>query len=207
MGLRNPWLFSFDPETGDLYIPDVGPRAWEELNVEPAGGPGGVNYGWDWQEGSHCYPDDVVACPRRQIGALPVAEYAHGDDACAIVGIGVFRGAVSPSLDGAYFHADDCSGTIWALNRAADGSWRHEPVLGAALRINGGGQDAAGELYVAASGGQTGRYVDPFANPAGSLWRLVAAGDAPAGVARAPTDDDPATPTASPPPAGDASTQ
>ena len=197
LGLRNPWLFAFDSKTGDLYIPDVGHRTWEEINAEPAGSLGGVNYGWDWQEGSHCYPDDVPACPRQQIGALPVAEYAHGNDFCAIVGIGVYRGAMSPSLDGAYFHADYCSGTIWALRRTADHAWRRLPVLDTALRINGGGQDAAGELYVAASGGQTGPYVDPYGHPLGSLWRLVAAEDVWAGARTAPADGDPATPTVS----------
>jgi hypothetical protein len=166
---------------------------------------GGVNYGWDWQEGSDCYPDDVPTCPRQQIGALPIAEYAHGNDYCAIVGIGVYRGAMSPSLDGAYFHADYCSGTIWGLRRTADHAWRHLPVLDTALRINGGGQDAAGELYVAASGGQTGRYVDPYTHPLGSLWRLVAAEDASAGARTAPADGDRATPTVSLPATSDGS--
>jgi glucose/arabinose dehydrogenase len=179
LGLRNPWQFSFDPETGDLYIPDVGHRVWEEVNVESAGGVGGVNYGWDWQEGSHCYPDDIDECPRQQIGALPVAEYAHEDRHCAIIGIGVYRGAISPSLSGVYFHADYCSGTIWGLRRADDGAWWHEPILETTLRVNGSGRDAAGEMYLAAGGDQTGPYVDPYANPTGALWRLVAADNVP----------------------------
>jgi glucose/arabinose dehydrogenase len=194
LGLRNPWLFSFDPETGDLYIPDVGHRAWEEVNFEPAGGIGGANYGWDWQEGSHCYPDEVTHCPRQQIGELPVAEYAHGDEHCAIVGIGVYRGVFSPSLDGTYFHADYCSGTIRGLQRDGNDAWRHEPLLDSALRVNGGGQDAAGELYLAASGDQTGPFVDPHANPTGTLWRIVAAADVPEGARLAPSG----TPVANP---------
>ena len=198
LGLRNPWQFTFDPQTGDLYIPDVGHRTWEEVNLEPNGSLGGANYGWDWQEGSHCYPDDVSTCPRQQLGALPIAEYAHGQDHCAIVGIGVYRGAISPSLDGIYFHADHCSGTIWELEPSAEDAWRHEPLLETSLRVNGGGQDAAGELYVAASGGQTGPYVDPYVNPTGSLWRLIAAPDAPSEAVRAPVDEETATPLASP---------
>ncbi|MGH2618049.1 MAG: PQQ-dependent sugar dehydrogenase, partial [Thermomicrobiales bacterium] len=113
LGFRNPWQFSFDPDSGDLYIPDVGQKTWEEINVEPAGSIGGLNYGWDWLEGSHCYPEEIARCPRQQIGTLPVAEYAHGEDNCAIVGIGVYRGDASPSLDGIYFNTDFCSGTIW----------------------------------------------------------------------------------------------
>jgi glucose/arabinose dehydrogenase len=197
LGLRNPWQFSFDPETGDLYIPDVGHRVWEEVNVEHAGGVGGVNYGWDWQEGAHCYPDTITHCPRQQIGALPVSEYAHGDDHCAIVSIGVYRGTISPSLAGIYFHADLCSGTIWGMERRDD-AWWHEPLHATALRVNGSGQDAAGELYLAASGDQSGPYVDPYANPTGTLWRIVSAADvadgavlAPAGTPTAPATSQP----------------
>jgi glucose/arabinose dehydrogenase len=102
-GLRNPWQFSFDSVTGDLYIADVGQIAWEEINFVPAAdvAAGGQNFGWDHMEASHCYPpDEGEAC--GTFGVLPVAEFAHGEAGCSITGIGVYRGSVSPSLDGIY---------------------------------------------------------------------------------------------------------
>jgi glucose/arabinose dehydrogenase len=116
-GLRNPWQFSWDRATGDLYLTDVGQITWEEINFIPAGSPGGLNFGWDWLEGSHCYPAQVTDCPRSQVGELPVAEYKHGPDGCSITGIGVYRGTASPSLDGIYFNSDWCSGKFWGLKR------------------------------------------------------------------------------------------
>ncbi len=87
-GLRNPWQFDFDAQTGDLYIADVGQNAWEEIDFQAADAGGGQNYGWDWLEASHCYPETVTDCPRGQVGVLPVAEYDHTTGDCSITGLG-----------------------------------------------------------------------------------------------------------------------
>ena len=194
-GFRNPWQFSFDPETGDVYIGDVGQSAWEEIDFQPAAAPAGQNYGWDWLEGSHCYPSDVEACPRQQVGVLPVAEYEHGDDGCAVVGLGVYRGEAFPSLDGIFFSGDFCTGKIRGLQRDGAGRWIFEELLDTALIITGAGQDPAGNIYVTTRGSdrrQTGA-VDADAGLSATdnnaLWRLVAADQVPSGAETAPLGD------------------
>ncbi|MBK7641930.1 MAG: PQQ-dependent sugar dehydrogenase [Planctomycetes bacterium] len=113
IGLRNPWRFSFDGQTGELYLGDVGQNAWEELDVEPAG-LGGVDYGWRCMEGAHC--TGLTGCTCGAAGlALPAHEYAHTGGNCAIIGGEVYRGAGIPALQGAYIFADYCSGRIWTL--------------------------------------------------------------------------------------------
>jgi hypothetical protein len=198
-GLRNPWQFSFDRKTGDLYIADVGQITWEEIDFVPAGTPGGLNFGWDWLEASHCYPASVTSCPRSQVGELPVAEYQHGADGCDITGIGVYRGQESPSLDGIYFNSDWCSGKIWGLARDAAGQWQYQELLHTDLHVTGAGEDAAtGEIYVTACVCEFSRQYDPFKNPQGTVWRLVAADKVPAGAETAPlAPPEPATPSAS----------
>jgi glucose/arabinose dehydrogenase len=112
LGLRNPWRFSFDGANGDLYLGDVGQNAWEELDIEPAGGLGGVNYGWRCMEGSHC--TGLTGCICQGAGlTLPVYEYAHSSGNCAIIGGVVYRGNDIPLLAGSYIFADYCSGHIW----------------------------------------------------------------------------------------------
>ena len=113
-GLRNPWRFSFDPATGDLWIGDVGQGDWEEIDVAPddvlAAG-AGVNFGWSAWEGTHRYNDD-----QTPEGAMPpVYEYPHGDDGCSVTGGVVYRGAAIPSMEGWYLFADWCSGKLWAM--------------------------------------------------------------------------------------------
>lgn len=114
IGLRNPWRFSFDSGTGDLYLGDVGQNAWEELDVEPAGSLGGLDYGWRCMEGTHC--TGLTGCTCGAAGlALPVHEYAHTAGNCAIIGGDVYRGNGILALDGAYMFGDYCSGKIWTL--------------------------------------------------------------------------------------------
>jgi glucose/arabinose dehydrogenase len=113
IGLRNPWRFSFDALTGELYVADVGQNAWEELDVEPAGS-GGRNYGWRCMEGSHCTGLGGCSCSSPAL-TLPVHEYAHSSGNCAIIGGDVYRGNGMPLLAGAYMFADYCSGRIWTL--------------------------------------------------------------------------------------------
>jgi len=106
-GLRNPWRFSFDRKTGDLYIADVGQNLWEEIDFQPAGGPGGDHYGWNTMEGSHCYdpPENCDASGK----VLPVWEYPH-PEGCSVTGGYVYRGQLYPQLQGVYFYADFCRG-------------------------------------------------------------------------------------------------
>ncbi len=195
-GLRNPWEFSWDTETGDLYIADVGQFTWQEINVQPANSGGGQNYGWDWLEASHCYPASVEQCPRTQVGELPVAEYRQGADGCSIIGIGVYRGDELPSLDGIYFNSDFCSGKVWGLQRGEDGAWIYQQLLDTELLVTGSGSDEAGNLYLTACACDYGRYYDPQQDPRGTVWRLVTADQVPEGaeIAQIETPSEAATP-------------
>ena len=145
-GLRNPWRFSFDRLTGELYIADVGQSAYEEINVQPAAG-GGENYGWNVMEGMHCYPATAPTCNQAGL-TLPVAEYRHSGGDCSVTGGFVYRGAGYPALQGSYLYGDFCSGRIRGLSR--DGAaWNNPLLLESALRISAFGEDEDGELYVA----------------------------------------------------------
>lgn len=144
-GLRNPWRFTFDRSTHAMFIGDVGQNTYEEIDVESAGH-GGRNYGWRVLEGRHCY--NASSC--NQSGkVLPIAEYSH-DFGCAVTGGYVYRGARHPSLRGAYFYGDYCSGRIWAMDAAAAlrGTSRVRQVLDTSLAISSFGEDQSGELYV-----------------------------------------------------------
>lgn len=187
LGLRNPWQFSFDAETGDLYIADVGQVTWEEVNFAPAGTAGGQNYGWDWLEGSHCYPASVTDCSRSQVGVLPVAEYKHGEDGCDITGLGVYRGDNFPELDGIYFVSDWCSGKIWGLARDDEGTWQFQELLDTELLLTGGGENPAdGALYLTACSCQFSRDYNAEDDPQGTVWMLVSADQVPEGAETAP---------------------
>lgn len=144
VGLRNPWRFSFDRATGDLYIADVGQDQWEEVNFQPAAGPGGLNYGWRRMEGRHCF-NPPGACDD---GALtpPVLEYDHGLGE-SVTGGYVYRGSQVPELAGRYVYGDFISGRIWAA-RPEGGAWVNEEVLASSVLISSFGEDEAGELYL-----------------------------------------------------------
>jgi glucose/arabinose dehydrogenase len=153
-GLRNPWRFSFDAATGDVWIGDVGQDAWEEVSFGAAGD-SGWNFGWNRLEGTHEYegdpPPDAVA---------PVLEYPRDDGFCSVVGGFVYRGTRIPALAGAYLYSDYCAGTINAA-RLVDGAI----VDQVALPIAGGdvtsfAQDPGGELYVLGHQGVVFR-IDP----------------------------------------------
>lgn len=147
-GLRNPWRFSFDRATGDLYIADVGQNQIEEIDFLPTGSPGGANFGWNAFEGTRRH--NVLTRPFSEpIG--PVAEYSH-DDGCSVTGGHVYRGAREPGLVGVYFLADYCSGKVWGL-RNAGGTWRLVELLDTELNIPSFGEDAAGELYLVSHAG------------------------------------------------------
>ncbi|MFN8597657.1 MAG: PQQ-dependent sugar dehydrogenase [Anaerolineae bacterium] len=146
LGLRNPWRFSFDRATGDLYIADVGQNTYEEVNFQPASSAGGENYGWRIMEGLHCF-NPREGCDQTGL-VLPVAEYSHAVGGCSITGGYVYRGAQYPALQGQYFFGDYCSGTIWSLQRDDAGQWQMQVALNADVRISSFGEDVNGELYV-----------------------------------------------------------
>ena len=144
-GLRNPWRYSFDRATGDLWIADVGQNQYEEVNFTPAGSPGGLNYGWSIMEGNHCFQSSECDSTGLE---LPIAEYDHAGGHCSITGGYVYRGSASPELAGVYLFGDYCSGVIWAVTPNADGSWNSEVVLESDVMISSFGEDEAGELYI-----------------------------------------------------------
>ena len=156
-GLRNPYTFSFDAETHDLWMADVGQDAWEEVDraaaVADAGGRG-VNYGWNTIEGSHCYKP-ATGCSTSGM-TMPLAEYAHGSNdsiGCAIIGGYVYRGSAHPELRGRYFFGDYCSGRIWDVDATGAAGQSIQQLLLSGLQITGWGQGAAGELYLTAGNG------------------------------------------------------
>ncbi|MCP4358638.1 MAG: PQQ-dependent sugar dehydrogenase [Chloroflexi bacterium] len=143
IGLRNPWAFSFDRETGDMYIADVGQEGPEELNFQPANTPVGVNFGWPFREGSACYEADT--CTSRGLRP-PIYEYPHGEDGCAVIGGYVYRGQQFPELAGNYFFSDFCSGRIWTLRYGEDG-WQRTAVANTDTQISTIAEGVDGELY------------------------------------------------------------
>jgi glucose/arabinose dehydrogenase len=143
-GLRNPWRFSFDSLTHDLYIADVGQDKWEEVDFQPAGSAGGQNYGWSYREGFHPYKGNPPAGIKF---VDPVVEYGH-DQGCAIIGGYVYRGKALPGWNGVYFYGDDCSGNIWGLLHKPDGSWTSKLLYNTSAAISSFGQDENGELYM-----------------------------------------------------------
>ncbi|MCY4652430.1 MAG: PQQ-dependent sugar dehydrogenase [Dehalococcoidia bacterium] len=150
-GLRNPWRFTFDSETGDLWAADVGQKKLEEVDlIRP-----GLNYGWNIMEGDECYPR---SCDTDGL-ELPVAVYGR-DGGCSITGGYVYRGSQIPSLYGAYVYGDFCSGKIWAFRY--DGSRVTESILLAdtKIRISSFGEDATGELYILDLDGEIYRFVE-----------------------------------------------
>lgn len=156
-GLRNPWRFSFDRETGDLFIGDVGQGAWEEIDFLPAGARGLVNFGWDAFEGNHVYEDKEPNDAGRLVA--PVAEYSH-DAGCSVTGGYVYRGEAVPAARGRYFYGDYCSGTVWSLE-AHEGEVsrpRREPFTVASLASFG--EDAGGELYLVSLDGAVYRLAE-----------------------------------------------
>jgi len=169
-GLRNPWEFSFDSATGDMYISDVGQGWWEEINFVEAG-TSGQNFGWDHLEGSHCYPAVLTEC--QAFGVLPVAEYSHEDGSCSITGIGVARSEALPTLDGVYLTSDWCTGKIWGVGRDEAGTWMIQELLDTTLLITGAGEGEDGSLYFTSATAAFMREYNPHENPTGNVWMIV----------------------------------
>jgi glucose/arabinose dehydrogenase len=161
-GLRNPWRFSFDRATGDLYIGDVGQDAREEIDLQPRSSGGGENYGWKIMEGTLCGGGAASGCPagvppcQSPLFKLPILEYGHDAGDCSVTGGYVYRGAAFPQLSGVYLYGDYCTGRIWG-----DGQLFTPRAAGLATF----GQDAAGELYLATVDGGFYKIVDPYFAP------------------------------------------
>ncbi len=160
LGLRNPWRFSFDRLTGDLYIGDVGERAREEVDVAPAPSAGrGLNFGWRLMEGFACF-NPAANCDPGGL-TLPVIDYPHTGGACSISGGYVYRGAIA-AIRGMYFYGDFCAGFVrsfrWENGQVLEqNEW---PLLNAGpFSITSFGEDAQGELYVVSQQGTVFRIV------------------------------------------------
>jgi glucose/arabinose dehydrogenase len=150
-GLRNPWRFSFDRRTRDLYIGDVGQNAWEEVDFTRWRSPGLENYGWDVYEGRARHESKAPNSRGRLV--FPIAVYPLGGH-CAIVGGFVYRGTAVPAARGRYFYGDNCSGAVWSLRvvRGRARSIRREPFTLDGL--SSFGEDGRGELYAVTLGGR-----------------------------------------------------
>jgi glucose/arabinose dehydrogenase len=142
-GLRNPWRFSFDPSSGDLWIADVGQSAFEEINRRGAGA-AGLNYGWDVMEGRNCYEEE--GCDRSG-KVMPLSSYSH-EHGCSVTGGLVYRGTAAPELRGGYVFGDYCSGNIWVLDSRAEGFVEPVQVLSDQGSISSFGEDEERELYM-----------------------------------------------------------
>ena len=154
LGLRNPWRFSFDRETGDLWIGDVGQWDWEEIHWASSASKGRENYGWRCMEGTHCTGLSGCTCNHQSL-TLPVHEYAHSAGNCSVTGGYVYRGPVE-WLRGTYFFGDYCSSRIWSfewdgssVQNFVDRTSELEPAGSDTIStISSFGQDAEGNLYV-----------------------------------------------------------
>ncbi len=143
-GLRNPWRFSFDRATGNLFVADVGQNEYEEISLIPAG-VGGLNLGWNVLEGNHCYAGAGTCDPAPYLA--PIAEYDHSLG-CSVTGGYVYRGVEFPSLFGTYLYSDYCTGTIWGLREVAPGDLQTITLAESGLFVSSFGEDEAGEVYV-----------------------------------------------------------
>jgi glucose/arabinose dehydrogenase len=162
-GLRNPWRCSFDRQTGDLWIADVGQNAYEEITFQPASSEGGENYGWRCYEGNHSY--NTSGCPNSSTMTFPVWEYSHSYG-CSVSGSAIYRGSAIPSLDGTYFFADYCTSKIWSFRYDGSNTYDYEdrtselaPGSGSISSISAFGEDANGEIYICDLGGEVYKIV------------------------------------------------
>jgi glucose/arabinose dehydrogenase len=154
-GLRNPWRFSFDRATGDLYVGDVGQGDVEEVDRQPANASPPLNYGWDRFEGSQQFEGEA-----DQDGfTFPIVEYDREGQRCAVTGGYVYRGEAIDDLAGWYVYGDYCSGEIWVAHETSDG-WRTEQLLDTDERITSFGEDESGEIHVVGREGTVYRVVE-----------------------------------------------
>lgn len=169
LGLRNPWRISFDSETGDLWIADVGQNAREEINFQPADSEGGENYGWRCYEGNQPY-NNGSSCPDESELTFPVHTYVNtggpGGDGCSVTGGFVYRGCDFPDFYGLYIYADYCSGKFWSIEQDGNGNFNNTELLNSTNFNFGAFGEFRSELYVAGTeNGIISRLSDPNAQP------------------------------------------
>ncbi|WP_020538752.1 PQQ-dependent sugar dehydrogenase [Lewinella cohaerens] len=150
IGLRNPWRFSFDRETGDMWIGDVGQNAYEEIDFQPADSPGGENYGWRCYEADSPY--NLSGCDGDYV--FPAYTIPQSTGVCSITGGFVYRGTEFPELIGKYIFADFCSRDFFMVEPDGDGGWIGELIGEYPYSITSFGEGADGELYCTHYGGQ-----------------------------------------------------
>jgi glucose/arabinose dehydrogenase len=143
-GLRNPWRFSFDHLTGDLFIGDVGQDSWEEVDFVPRGTAGGINFGWNYFEATHSYRGQP---PATEQFTFPLAEYSHSEG-CSITGGYVYRGSVLPEWNGIYLYGDYCSGNIWGIIPGEGSGLEGKLLFSSVAQITSFGVDENGEIYI-----------------------------------------------------------
>lgn len=171
LGLRNPWRFSFDRITNDLFIGDVGQNNWEEIDFQPASSGGGENYGWRCYEGTHAY--NTTGCQPYNAYDAPIFEYSHGSG-CSVSGGYRYRGAAYPAMVGHYLLADYCSGSFWSLIADGNGGWNSYSYPGlTGFGIVSFGEDNSGELYAANISNGTIYRVTENSNADGISWASV----------------------------------
>ena len=181
LGLRNPWRFSFDRFTGDLWIGDVGQDSREEVDFQPRSSAGGENYGWKIMEGTMCgvggssgCPAGVPPCNSPQFKA-PVFEYSHGTGDCSITGGYVYRGASIPQLSGVYLYGDYCTGKLWGNGQLL------APRIASLQTF---GEDDAAELYAGTGNGTLLKFINPDRPARASITRAPRPSATPRAVAR-----------------------
>lgn len=160
LGLRNPWRFSFDRQTQDLFIADVGQNSWEEVNFTPASSNGGENYGWRCYEGTH--PFNTTDCQSSDSYIFPFDDYPHSnpsdesDEGSSVTGGFVYRGETHPDLQGIYLYGDFVSANVWLAVSGGAGNWTAVPYgnIDGLNNISTFGEGCSGELFVADYGGQ-----------------------------------------------------
>ena len=184
-GLRNPWTFSFDSKTGDMYIADIGQNHWEEINMQPASSKGGENYGWKFMCGSHPFPmilkknadgTESASDPENfpKVGVPPIGEYSHVDQGICVINLGVSRAKAYPELEGVYFVADWGSGKVGGMKQM-EGKWVMQEMLDLVdgLRPTGSGIGPDGTIYVTHATANYGGPVDPYTSERGAVWKIV----------------------------------
>lgn len=150
LGLRNPWRVSFDRNTGDLYIGDVGQNDWEEIDFQSAASAGGGNYGWRCYEGNHAF--NTAGCLAISNFTFPIIEYAHtiiapDDNGCSVTGGYVYRGTQFVRLQGVYLYADFCKGKVFG-SKNISGQWTSTLIRDTNYKIASFGEDEQGEIYL-----------------------------------------------------------
>ena len=178
LGLRNPWRYSFDRETGDLWIGDVGQNRAEEINLQSSLSKGGENYGWRVMEGAACF-NPPQNCDRNGLTA-PVLEYTRGQGV-SVTGGYVYRGAAFPALRGTYIYGDYESGRIWGIRKQGT-QFDNRLLLDSDLNISTFGEDEAGELYVAHHGRGEIFLIEAIASPSFTARSVTNAASFEAGI-------------------------